>query len=52
MNVKQQFDLQKHIEQGVEQIVADTLRATLRNPRESAFMVKFASASRKASKRA
>ena len=50
MNVKQQFDLQKHIEQGVEQIVADTLRATLRNPRESAFMVKFASASRKASK--
>ena len=46
----EQFDLQKHIEQGVEQIVADTLRATLRNPKESAFMVKFAAASRKASK--
>ena len=45
-----QFDLQKHIEQGVEQIVADTLRATLKNPKESAFMVKFAAASRKASK--
>ena len=48
--MKQQFDLQKHIEQGVEQIVADTLKATLKNPKESAFMVKFAAASRKASK--
>ncbi len=44
------FDLQKHIEQGVEQIIADTLRATLKNPKESTFMVKFAAASRKASK--
>ena len=44
------FDLQKHIEQGVEAIVADTLKATLKNPKESAFMVKFAAASRKASK--
>ena len=39
------FDLQKHIEQGVEAIVADTLKATLKNPKESAFMVKFAAAS-------
>ena len=46
----QEFDLQKHIEQGVEQIVADTLKATLKNPKECAFMVKFAAASRKASK--
>ncbi len=44
------FDLQTHIEQGVEAIVADTLRATLQNPRESAFMAKFAAASRRASK--
>ena len=44
------FDLQKHIEQGVEAIVADTLKATLKNPRESAFMAKFAAASRRASK--
>ena len=49
--MKQQFDLQKHIEQGVEAIVADTLKATLKNPRESAFMAKFALASRKASKK-
>jgi MoaA/NifB/PqqE/SkfB family radical SAM enzyme len=48
--MQEQFDLQKHIEQGVEKIVADTLKATLKNPRESAFMMKFAAASRKASK--
>ena len=46
----QKFDLQKHIESGVEKIVTDTLKATLRNPKESAFMMKFAAASRKASK--
>ena len=45
------FDLQKHIEQGVEAIIADTLRATLKNPKESAFMAKFAAASRRASKK-
>ncbi len=44
------FDLQKHIEQGVEKIVADTIRATLKNPKESAFMARFAVASRKASR--
>ena len=44
------FDLQKHIVRGVEAIVADTLKATLKNPKESAFMAKFAAASRKASK--
>ncbi len=49
--MKEPFDLQKHIEQGVEQIVADTLRATLKNPKESAFMVKFAAASRRASRK-
>ena len=43
------FDLQKHIEQGVEKIVADTIKATLKNPKESAFMLRFAAASRKAS---
>jgi MoaA/NifB/PqqE/SkfB family radical SAM enzyme len=34
----------------VEKIVADTIKATLKNPKESAFMAKFAMASRKASK--
>ena len=49
--MKPQFDLQKHIEQGVEKIVADTIKATLKNPKESAFMLRFAKASRDASKR-
>lgn len=48
--MNQKFDLQKHIEQGVEKIVSDTIKATLKNPKESAFMVKFAAASRRASK--
>ena len=39
--MSQEFNLQEHIAKGVERIVADTLKATLRNPRESAFMVKF-----------
>ena len=45
------FNLQEHIAKGVEKIVADTLKATLRDPRESAFMVKFAAAANKATKR-
>jgi len=48
--MKQQIALQKHIEQGVEKIVADTIRATLKNPKESAFMARFAIASKRAAK--
>ena len=48
--MKEQFDLQKHIGQGVEKIVADAVRGTLKNPKESAFMLRFAAASRKATK--
>ena len=48
--MKERFDLQNHIEQGVEKIVADTIKATLKNPKESAFMVRFAAASKKASR--
>lgn len=49
--MKENFDLQKHIEHGVETIVSDALKATLRNPKESAFLLKFAADSRRASKR-
>ena len=45
------FDLQAYVTRGVERVVADALRATLKDPRESAFMVKFAAASRAASKK-
>lgn len=47
----QNFNLQEHIAKGVEKIVTDTLKATLRDPRESAFMVKFAAAANRATKR-
>ena len=45
------FDLQDYLTQGVEQVVTDAIRATLKNPRESAFMAKFALASRAASRK-
>ena len=43
-------NLQDHIAKGVEKIVSDTLKAAMKDPRESAFMLKFAAASRKATK--
>ena len=46
----EKINLEEHIDRGVEKIVSDTLKATLKNPRESAFMLKFASASRKSAK--
>ncbi|MBQ9696020.1 MAG: radical SAM protein, partial [Oscillospiraceae bacterium] len=45
------FDIQEYMTHGVERVVSDALKATLRNPRESAFMVQFAAASRVASKK-
>ena len=45
------FDLLNYLIKGVEIIVADAVKATLRNPKESAFMLRFAAASRAASKK-
>ena len=45
------FDLQEYLTKGVENVVADALRATMKNAKESAFMLKFALASRNASKK-
>ena len=45
------FDLQQYLTEGVEAIVKDALRATLRDPKESAFMTRFALASTKAASR-
>ena len=45
------FDLQQYLANGIERVVSDAVRATLKNPRESAFMAKFALASRAASKK-
>ena len=38
----EKINLEEHIAKGVEKIVSETLKATLKDPRESAFMVKFA----------
>ncbi len=48
---KETFDLQAYLTKGVEQVVADALKATLKDPRESAFLLKFAAASKAASKK-
>ena len=45
------FDIQTYMTQGVERVVKDAVRATLKNPRESAYMVRFAAASKEASKK-
>ena len=47
----QSFDLQDYMTRGVERVVTDAIKATVKNPRESAFMLRFAAASRAASKR-
>ena len=45
------FDIQAYMTKGVERVVSDALKATLKNPRESAYLVRFAAASRAASKK-
>ena len=40
------FDIQAYMAKGIEHVVADAIKATLKNPRESAFMLKFAAASK------
>ena len=45
------FDIQEYMTKGVERVVADAIKATLKNPRESAFMARFAAASKAASKK-
>ncbi|MBQ5311467.1 MAG: radical SAM protein, partial [Oscillospiraceae bacterium] len=44
-------DLQTYMTKGVERVVKDALKATLRNPKESAFMLRFAASSAAASKK-
>ena len=49
--MNQEFDIQNYMTRGVERVVGEIARATLRNPRESAYMARFALASRAASGR-
>ena len=51
MLMSKDFDIQEYMTKGVERVVADAIRATLKNPHEAAIMAKFALASRAASKK-
>ena len=48
---REEFDIQEYMTRGVERIVSDAVKATLKNPRESVYMARFALASRAASKK-
>ena len=45
------FDLQAYLSKGIEDFMRDLVKATLVNPRESAFMLKFAASTAAASKK-
>jgi hypothetical protein len=45
------FNIQEYMTHGVERVVSDAIKATLRNPKESAYMAKFALATKAASKK-
>ena len=47
--MEKEFDIQEYMTKGVERVVSDALKATFKNPKESAFMLGFATASAKAS---
>lgn len=45
------FDLQSYLIKGIERFMTDALKATFKNPRQSAFMMKFAVSCKAASKK-
>lgn len=51
MTVQKPFHLEEYLTAGVENIVKGAIKATLRDPQESAFMISFAAASKKAAGR-
>lgn len=46
--MQEEFDLQEYITSGVEHFVSASLKASLKNPRQSAFLASFALAAKKA----
>ena len=46
-----EFNIQEYMTKGVERIVADAVKATLKNPKESTYMAKFALSSKSASRK-
>ena len=45
------FDIQEYMTKGVERVVTDALKATVKNPKESAFMLGFMKSSKAASRK-
>ena len=45
-----EFDLQKYLADGVEIILKDAMKATLKNPKESLYLLKFSKYAKKATK--
>lgn len=48
--MNENFDLQEYLSNGAEAIVKDAIRASIKNPKESLFLAKFAKHTKKASK--
>ena len=48
--MNQNFNIQEYLANGAETLVKDAIRASLKNPKESLFLAKFAKHTKKASK--
>jgi len=48
--MKSDFNLEHFLSEGIEKLVKDAVKATLKNPRETAFLMKYAASARKAAK--
>lgn len=51
MSSNDTFDMQAYMTKGVERVVSDAVKATLKDPKGSAFILRFAAASKAASKK-
>ena len=49
--MNENFDLQSYLSEGIENFMKAVVKATIKNPRESAFMLKFAAVAAAASKK-
>ena len=49
--MNKEFNIQEYMTRGVERVVSDAIKATLKNPKESAYMARFAMATKAASKK-
>jgi MoaA/NifB/PqqE/SkfB family radical SAM enzyme len=48
--LKRDFDLGEYLSKGIERVIKNAIKATLKNPRETAFLTKYAHSAKKAAK--